>query len=351
MRRKWFFLVALIWLSRPALWPQPAENQMAREHAYKSYEFSRAGDLAKAEQEMRVALELAPRNPLYHSGLGGILSREGKLGEARESFEKAIQLDPGATAIRSRLAAVTVELARSQARKGLADEAIRLLERATEIDPSNELACLELGALLADAHRHNAGLAIATAAAGRFSHSARAYQMLGFFQMKLQQNVAAAGSYARAVSLDAQSADASVELGIAQSAAGMTEEATRTFEAGIRRFPDHALHYQAYGVLLANLSESGQAPLSRAVEMLEVALRHDASLAESHYQLGSIALEKGDLDQAREHLERAAQQAASDSRVHFALSRLYRRLGRATDAAAELERHRVLRKEGEKPGV
>src|SRR2546425_998855 len=136
-----------------ALWPQAAENPLAREHAYKSYEFSRAGDLLRAEQEMRAALGLAPANPLYYSGLGGILFREGKLEEAKGSFEKALQLDPINAAIRSRLAAVSMDLARAQAREGHAGDAIQLLERAIELDPSNEPTYLELGALLGGARR------------------------------------------------------------------------------------------------------------------------------------------------------------------------------------------------------
>ena len=75
--------------------------------------------------------------------------------------------------------------------------------------------------------------------------SASAHQMLGFFQTKLQQNLAAVASYSRAAALDSGSPDINVELAMAQSAAGMTDAAIKTFEAGIRRFPRHAMQYQA----------------------------------------------------------------------------------------------------------
>src|SRR5262245_9305973 len=89
---------------------------------------------------------------------------------------------------------------------------------------------LERGAILARGHQYPAGLALAKTLAERFPASSSAHQMLGFFQMKCQENLAAVRSYRRALELDAESPDIAVGLAVAQSAGGMEPEAQRTLE-------------------------------------------------------------------------------------------------------------------------
>jgi Flp pilus assembly protein TadD len=59
-----------------------ADTSQAETHARQSYALSQQGRLPEAEQEMREAIRLAPRNPLYHSALGGLLAKDEKLSEA-----------------------------------------------------------------------------------------------------------------------------------------------------------------------------------------------------------------------------------------------------------------------------
>jgi tetratricopeptide (TPR) repeat protein len=70
--------------------------------------------------------------------------------------------------------------------------------------------------------------------------------------------------------------------------------------------------------------------------MFEAALNIDPVLAESHYQLGNLALQTGELGAAKEHLQAAEKNAPNDSRIHFAMSRLYRREGNSADAEREM---------------
>src|SRR5947209_16089158 len=109
---------------------------------------------------------------------------------------------------------------------------------------------------------------------------------------------------------------------MAQSAAGMYLDAIATLEAGVGKFPGSALHLQALGVVLM---ESGAR--ERAEAQFEGALKLDSTLGESHLQLGNLALERNDLQNAAQHLQAAAAVLVGDSRVHFALGRLYRRTG------------------------
>jgi tetratricopeptide (TPR) repeat protein len=66
------------------------EDPEAMAHARKTYELSRQGKTAEAEQEIRESIRLAPENPLYHSALAGLVQKAGNLEEAKAEFEKAL---------------------------------------------------------------------------------------------------------------------------------------------------------------------------------------------------------------------------------------------------------------------
>jgi len=308
----------LIWVA--PVWAQPhngAEPPEAMALARHAYELARAGELEPALAELVQAARIAPGNPLYRSALGGIYERAGKLEEAVGAFADAVRLDPANPTFRAHLESVS----------------------------------LEWGEALARSRRFRAGLVHAGVTAGRFPKSARAWLMLGLFQTRNQQNLAAVAAYRRAVELDPQSADASVGLGVAQSSAGLAQDAEATFEAGLKKFPTDAMHRQAYGVLLARMAESGDAPAGRAVKMLESALTLEPSLAETHYQLGSLALASNDAASAVLHFEAASRNGLDDSRLHYATARALRRLGKTEESARHMDLFRQRKQPEESPGL
>jgi superkiller protein 3 len=300
--RKVVFL--LMWLA--PVWAQPqtvAEPAEATRRARRAYELARSGQSDLAIAELGEAIRIAPGNPLYRSALGGIYERQGKLEEALAAFNEAVRLDPGNRVLSAHL----------------------------------EKVSLDWGESLARSRRFRAGLAHARATAERFPKSARAWLMLGLFETRNQENLAAVAAYRRAAELDPESAEANVGLGIAQSSAGLANDAVATFEAGLKKYPGDAMLRQAYGVLLARMAESGDAPAARAVEMLESALALAPSLAEAHYQLGGLALARDDSASAVLHFEAAAQNGLDDSRLHYVAARALRRLGRTDEAARHVD--------------
>jgi Flp pilus assembly protein TadD len=56
--------------------------------------YARSGDLDKAEESFKKALQLNPRHPIAYNELGMVYRRHGKFAEARASYEKALQLFP-----------------------------------------------------------------------------------------------------------------------------------------------------------------------------------------------------------------------------------------------------------------
>ncbi len=283
-----------------------AADQDAEWHARQSYDYLRQGHLAEAEQDIRESIRLSPADPLYHSALAGILHRSHRLEECATEYSKALGRLPENSTARQKVA--------------------ELLEAVD----------LEIGAECAKTARYSEGLVLSADAAQLFPASARVFEMLGYFQTKVRLNVAAVSSYRRALDLDPASAEAGLGLAMAQSAAGMNEDAISTLESGVKRFPDNALMFQALGVVLLEIGEP-----ERASAMFHAALKLDGGLAEAHLQLGNIALDKRDLTSAGQHLLAAEAAAPQDSRIHFALARFYRRTGDREAASREMKAFEV----------
>jgi Flp pilus assembly protein TadD len=285
---------------------QLPEAPEAETHARQSYSLAQQGQLPESEKEIQEAIRLAPQNPLYHSALAGLFLKEGKLKGAKDELEKALQQNPSA-AVRAQIA-----------------------ERLKQVD-------LNLGAQLAQQGHYRDGMQMAASAAEKFPDDARVLQMLGYFQTRLQLNRDAVNSYSRALALDPASSEASAGLGTAQFAAGLEDESVRTLEAGLVRFPEDATHYQALGVVLLRMSEEGRDTRARVQSLFQKALRIDNTLPEAHYELGTIALAENDIGLAKDHLLASERSAPNDSRVHFALARLYRMQGEAQASDREMK--------------
>jgi tetratricopeptide (TPR) repeat protein len=277
-----------------------AEAPEAMNLARRAYEQVQAGQIEAAIAGLRAAARLAPANPLYRSALGGLFEKQGRLEEAVAEFDTAARMDA------------------------------RFLDKL-------EAVSLDRGAELARARRFRNGLPFARRTAARFPNSPRAAIMLGLFLMRNQENLAAVEAYRRAATLARDSAEASVGLGIAQSAAGLPGDAAATFEDGLRRFPQDATHRVAYGVLLVKMAEGGNGTArAKAVAMFEAALELDASLPEPRYQLALLSLDAGDAAIALARLEEAERLGLSEPRLHYAAARALRRLGRTAEANERL---------------
>jgi tetratricopeptide (TPR) repeat protein len=112
----------------------------------------------------------------------------------------------------------------------------------------------------------------------------------------------------------------------------------RRSNAGLKRFPKNASFKLGYVEWLLKRAETGDAKSeARAKQFLRAALVIDPSLSNGHYQLGNLALKDRRLRDVQSHPEEAVRLNPSNSQMHFALARLYRRLGRRQDADREME--------------
>jgi tetratricopeptide (TPR) repeat protein len=228
-------------------------------------------------------------------------------------------------------------------------EAVMAFDQAIDLEPLKESNYLDLGMILTSSNLLPVALAVASKGLERIPESFRIYLMKGTIETRQGSYSDAAKSYGRALELNPQAPEANRGLAKAQSNAGMNTQALATFERGIKRFPQDALHYQEYALVLLKAADAGDATAeSRALSLLETAIGLDNSLAESHYQLGNRALAKGQAKRALQYLERATKLDPQSAKVHYALARTYRRLGREDEALRELDIHEKLKVEEEK---
>ena len=234
-----------------------------------------------------------------------------------------------------------------QFRQGQFEEAVRALERAVGLEPQKEGLQLDLGTILADRRpKLTAALQIAKGAVQQFPDSYQSFQLKGMVETQLAHYQDAVQSYLRAHQLNPSAADVNVGLAVAQWGAGLREEALATFEHGLHQFPKDPEQLQEYARVLLKMAEEGdQSAESRAISLLKRAISLDDSQPEPFYQLGSLELAKGNAQESLELLKRAIELDPKGSKVHFALSRAYRRLGRQEDAEKEFQLYESLRLE------
>src|SRR5207237_9739256 len=102
-------------------------------------------------------------------------------------------------------------------------------------------------------------------------------------------------SFTRASQLEPTSPDAAIGLARAQANAGMTEQAKAILYGAIGRFPEKARFELELGQLLLKDAETGDKSAEvKAEKLFHSALARDNKLAEAHYDLGELALRRGE---------------------------------------------------------
>lgn len=227
--------------------------------------------------------------------------------------------------------------------QGRTKEAITELEQAIALESSKEANYLDIARMLLADGKLGAALEIAGRAVQLFPASDKAWLVKGSIQTGLQSFTDAVKSYTAAVELNQNQAEPRRALATAQWMAGLTAEAQLTFQDLLRRFPQDAANYAAYGALLVADDPSNEETVARGARLLETALSLDPSLAEPHYYLGNFALTKGDAGAAVRHLEAAVKLNPASGKMHFALSKALQRQGRGEESARELRAYQELK--------
>ncbi len=264
--------------------------------------------------------------------------------EASGQFDAALPLLWYAAGKAPRDAEVLNRLGESLDRIGALDAAAEAFQRAVEARPDFHKAWNNLVLTLVRAGRGAEAAARARAAAAAAPSDPDAILTLGL-ALSEQDVDAAIATFRRALALAPRHALAQFNLALVLKRADRVAEATAAFRSALAIEPRAETHYQL-GVLYWQQGE-----LDHAAAELDAAIAADARYAEAHYALGAVRAAQGDSAGAATALSRAIALRPALAGAHYTLGRVLQQRGDGSGAAAafaEAERlQRVARLERE----
>jgi tetratricopeptide (TPR) repeat protein len=338
----------------------------------------KAGRFAEAIAGYQRFLELQPKSIEIRSNLGAALAHEGRYQEAIDQYRQALNLDATRTAVRLNLAlalykaweiaeaarelekVVTAQPDNKNARLLLADcylrmgqfkkvvEALAILEPTAADD--HAVAYLMGMALILDEQPARGQVLIDLIL--RAGESAQARLLMGVTRLMAAEPAAARDDFARAVALDPKLPSAHASLGQALMQLGDTDNAAQEFEKELEGNPNDYDANLYLGVILRQGQRYAEA-MSRFRRALSV--RPASSTA--RYQVGSLHLVMGEIEEARKVLETVVAEEPKFVEAHVSLATIYYRLKRKEDGDREraivkdLSREIQAEQPGAKPGL
>lgn len=238
--------------------------------------YAASGRLQEARAALINALTLQPDVAEWHAQMGDICQRMGMIDAARSAYARAVQLAPDHADYR-------YAQARLLRQQGRSDEARQVFEKALQHEPHQGAWHYELAELL-----------------------------------RQQRDPAAIEHYAAAVQLAPD--EPRHWLGMVEGLLERDERDTaqETVERALLRFSDHPALHAAAGAI-----QEAQGEIERAAWHYERALERDPQNATYCWRLGRAQLELGNLESARELLERALALDSGSADAHAAIARLF----------------------------
>jgi Flp pilus assembly protein TadD len=122
------------------------------------------------------------------------------------------------------------------------------------------------------------------------------------------------------------------------------DETAKAFVEGVRRFPNDAFFLLKYALFLLNAPGERDVQADAQIKaLLKKSEALDGSDFETHFQLGNLAMKENKYDEALLELQAATKLDPEVAKVHLALGRVYRRMGREQEADNESQLHRKLK--------
>ena len=342
----------------------------------------RLGRSPAAEALWREALALDPDQPAAHYGLGRMALDAGDAAAAAGALERALELAPTAGRVHHALALARRDLgdrdragfhleranetpapiddplvqglallpsgSRATLQRGLLavqagalDDAVLLLQRATEEDPSNPAAHRNLALALIDAGRPDQAIAALQALARLDPADAWTQLELGrLFGARSRFDLSLA-HLERAVELAPRHKQARVELGLALARGGRPREALRQFETALEIDPFFTEVHNHQAVVLAAMGRPDEG--ARLLRQRLAEAPGDGAAARA---LSRILRQQQGFDEARRVLEAALATAPAEPReegaLRLELGRLLALGNQPARALTELNRARRL---------
>ena len=361
-------VLALSLVVTPNLWSQvgATTQQDLQAHAQKAQEALKSGNLDAADREFRAILALDPNNTDARANLGVIRFFQADWTGAADQFRQVLKVQPSLWKAQSFLGICEKRLGRPSEAQRLLEQSVphlddgtlrtqaglellEILYRAGDLDKAaGIIGTLERASpanadLLYSAYRIYSDLAnrARDALALIAPDSARMHEIMAQHLVNEGDLASAKAQYRKALVIDPKLRGIHYELGEAilkdSTSDTALQQAEKEFQAALAENPgDAGAEYRLGRVCAQRLDfKSAIEHYSRAL-----ALRPDHVYAQ--IGMGEALMKTDEWQKALEHLLAASRLDPVNATVHYRLSRLYREMGRESDARSELAAFREL---------
>jgi Flp pilus assembly protein TadD len=296
------------------------------------------GDFAEAETRLARSLELRPGDPATLIRLGEVQLQLGHPAEARRAFEAALPKPGAAAAAPCGLGQVALAAGDAGAAAGHFEAALKSQPGASEVRSPLAAAYRKLGRL------DEARAALAAYGEGRVTFpdplldqvaalnaGSRQYLQEGAAALREKRFADAAQAFRKAVESEPGSSAAWLNQGVALEGLGDAAGAERSYRKAIELEPALARAHYNLGTLLA-----ARGAQQEGIGHLETAVRLDPESRDALFNLGQALDETGEPARALDVYGRLLKIAPQDAVARFHHAQALAALGRHGEAAAEL---------------
>ncbi len=286
-----------------------------------------AGDLEGAVKEYREFLRTHPNEAVVRSNMGAALAGLGRFEEAITEYRIALKQSPALPGAALNLA--LAYYADCYLRMGQNEDAIALLQPEEKLRPDDLAIVYMLGTALIRNHQVRQGEALVDRIL-RNGESAEAHLMLGSAKMDVADFAGARDEFDKAVALNPNLPEVHGLYAQSLRVTGDPDGAAKEFKAELAVDPyDYNSNLQVGSMLRQNQHYDEARPY------LLRALKTRPGDAPTRYQLATIALSEGKVEEARRELELIVKELPQFTEAHVSLSIAYFRLKRPDDANRE----------------
>ena len=288
--------------------------------------------MPRAIDSSTTALRLDPDRPEVRYTLAVVLAAGGRRAEAAEELRHALTLSPNYDEARRQLGLVL-------ASEGRIDEAVVEFRRAIALRPGYWGHYNDLGITLFKAARY-------TDAANAFEQLIKlqpdnyyGFQQLGTVYQTLGDNERALANYERSIAIR-PSAGAISNIGTIHYARGEFAQAVDAYKKAVELRPHEPDAHRNLGDAYRRLGrrQDARAAYRAAVGLAEAELKVNPTSADTLASLGVYLAKAGDIDGARERIERATTLAPQDIQVWFRAAVVHALAGRTAPALEALKK-------------
>jgi Flp pilus assembly protein TadD len=307
------------------------ENPAARwQYATCLFEADRAAD---AEREFTLLLERGGGEPVRYN-LGLIQLQAGK------SMEAVATLEPVLKSARPNADTLSLLASAYQAAKQI-PKAVEVLHKAIAIHPRDERLYIDLAVVCLDHNSLDVGMEVAVTGLKNIPNSSRLATLLGVLQVRAGRMEEAEKSFRQAEALAPEAAHGRVGLAVMMMQMNMPDEAVRLLrEMMTGQEADPRVEATLARALLQRGADAGE--LEEAIALIKRSLERYPHDAANHALLGKLYLKQENWQAAEASLARAVELDPTDRTAAYQLMTIYRRSGKAREAAALQEKVRDL---------